>query len=62
MITIWINNEFACVLTAKSEPRLIDHIKKQIAKGKWTPETPIQAIEDGEVIDSGKIEDFFNIN
>ncbi len=58
---IQIGHKYACTLTDKSEPYIIDHIKAMITKGIWTPDTPIQAIEDGEVIDSGKIEDFFNL-
>ncbi len=62
MIIIQINNDYTVELTEKTEPDLIDHIKTMIHFGIWTPETSIQAIENNWVIDSGKIEDFFNIN
>ena len=58
---IQIGHKYACTLTDESEPYIIDHIKKMIAKGIWTPETPIQAIENKKVIDSGVISDFFNL-
>jgi len=52
---------YSATLDKGSESLIIEHIKSMILSRIWTRETKIEAWENGNMLDSGNIEDFFNI-
>ena len=58
---IIIIGQYSRVLNEETETEIVSFIKHQIKFGKWAPETKIQAVMNGKVIDRGEIQDFFEL-